>query len=97
MAVEIKIAADGPTKEFTATNSFSVVLDGTFGGGTVTLQERLDDGTFHDVTLSPKAAPDDYIADNFGVNIYRFNASGTTSPDITIALKGNIRNNRANL
>lgn len=94
MAFTAALAADGQTGEFTAGVSFRIHLAGTFGGGTVTLQQSIN-GTFEDLIGTEQTADSDFIfdsEDNGG--IYRFDLAGSTTPTIAINVFGDAEANR---
>ncbi len=89
------LSADGQTGEFTATGNFRVHLIGTFGSGTVTLQQKINN-TFEDIQDSAQTADADYIFDSPEEGgIYRFDLAGSTTPAIVLTAFGNVQANRS--
>ena len=84
-------ASDGPTKEFKAVNDTRIHGDGTFGGGTVVLQEKQIDGTWKDMANASYTEDfDDVAAIGVEQAVLRFNLSGSTSPDINLSARGEV-------
>lgn len=85
------LTADGNTDAFQAPDTMRVHVSGTFGGGTVTLQEDVKaNGVFVDVAGSAKTEAADYVFEGVRVSRYRLSLSGATAPDIDIVVKGDI-------
>lgn len=83
------LTADGKSDEFTANGSFRVSATGTFGGGSLTLEEDLrGDDSWTTVDRTADTADVGYIVDGLVVSRYRFDLTGATSPSITITTKG---------
>ena len=84
-------ASDGPTKEFHAVNDVRIHGDGTFGGGTIVLQEKQIDGTWQDVVAASYTEEfDDVFACGVEPATLRFNLSGSTAPTINLSARGEI-------
>ena len=81
--------ADSPN-QFQATGSIRVHAEGTFGGGTLTLQEFQPDETWDDVDGSAKQQDGDYIFDVLSLSTFRFSLTGSTTPTISVVVKGAI-------
>jgi hypothetical protein len=86
------LSADGQTSTFLINGDVRVHLNGTFGGGTVTLQQSID-GTFEDLVGTAQTADSDYIFENLTKNggVFRFNLTGSTTPTIAITAFGAVR------
>ena len=91
MAFNRTLSADGPTDPFKAVNDVRIHGAGTFGGGTVALQEKQIDGTWEDIVDGSFTAAYDSFAE-IGVEqaTLRFNLTGSTAPSITVSAKGEI-------
>lgn len=90
---QYKLTADGNTDEFSLSGTMRVNVSGTFGSGTLTLQQEVpaQSGNWVDIENSDKTALADYIFDGVGVGRYRFNLSGSTSPSLTVlAIPGRV-------
>jgi hypothetical protein len=95
MAFTANLTADGQTGEFTASGSFRVHLAGTFGGGTVTLEQRINN-TFETLVGTAQTADSDFILDSLkDGGIYRFDVAGSTTPAIVINVLGSAEANRS--
>ncbi len=95
MAFTAALAADGQTGEFTAAGSFRVHLSGTFGSGTVTLQQKINN-TFADLVGTAQTADSDFILDSLeDGGIYRFDLAGSTTPTIALNVLGDVQANRS--
>jgi hypothetical protein len=88
--IEADTSADTPTI-FAVDGSFRVKYTGTFGGGTVKLQERMADGSYADVLDTEKTAEDGFIVDNFKGNQYQIVLTGSASPALSVSVKGNLQ------
>jgi len=90
-----ELAADGQTGEFTATGSFRVHLIGTFGAGTITLQQKINN-TFEDIIGTAQTADADYIFESPDEGgIYRFDLAGSTTPSLVLSALGKVEANRS--
>lgn len=78
-------------KEFAMSGSFRVKYSGTFGGGTIGIQERMSDGSWVDVSDTEKTAEDGFIIDNFKGNQYKAVLTGSTSPALDFTVKGTVQ------
>lgn len=88
MAILETLTADGPTDEFTAQGNFRIEVDGDFGGGTFTVQEKID-GIFKSMPGTEKTLAFSEAFDLLGVGgIFRFNLSGSTSPNLNTTAIG---------
>jgi len=88
MAFRHTFSADGNSPEFTVQDTFRFQAQGTFGSGTVIVQEKQADGTFvalTDVTLSALGG---IIVELIEAGVLRFNLSGSTSPDLDVVAYG---------
>ena len=83
------LVEDGSTSEFTSTGDFRVHLAGSFGTGTVMLQQRIKN-TFEDIQGTEQTASADYIFNSLSQvgGIYRFDLSGSTTPNIHFTVFG---------
>tara|TARA_R110000850_G_C9996087_1_gene467962 strand:+ start:14006 stop:14290 length:285 start_codon:yes stop_codon:yes gene_type:complete len=92
MSFSETITADGVSGEFIASGNFRVHLSGTFGGGTITLQQRMNSG-FEDLQDTPQTAISDYILESLDVNagVYRFNVTGSTTPSLNATVFGSVK------
>lgn len=86
------LSADGQTNEFLANGDVRVHIKGTFGSGTVVLQQKIN-GTFETLVGTAQTADSDYIYENLEKNdgVYRFDLSGATGPTVAISAFGNVR------
>ena len=91
MAFNRTLSADGASDEFKGVNDVRIHGAGTFGGGTVALQEKQIDGTWADLVDGSFTADYDVRA-RIGVEqaTLRFNLTGSTAPSITVSAKGEI-------
>lgn len=95
MAITFELSADGQTGEFTSPGDFRIHQSGTYGSGTVTVQQEIN-GTFVDIVGTLKTSDSDDIFDS-GENvggIYRFDLSGSTTPAIVITVLGDVEPRR---
>ena len=82
------LTADGQTEVFDGYTSFRVHAEGTFGGGTLTIEEDIrNDGNFVTIDDSAKQEDADFIMDGLTRGKYRFDLSGATTPSIEITVK----------
>lgn len=94
MAFKQTLTADGQSAVFRAPGSFRIHLIGTFGGGTLTLQQKIDN-TFEDLQNTDATADSDFIVDSLDDGgIYRFDLSGATAPSIRITVFGAVEAER---
>jgi len=95
------LTADGQTDpEFVGVGDVHVHAIGTFGSGTLTLEEKQPDGLFDPVIDSAKQADTDYIHDAANDDeggVFRFDLSGATAPTVTITVSGKVRTVRADV
>lgn len=90
-----ELSADGQTGDFTAPGGFRVHLIGTFGAGTITLQQKINN-TFEDIQGTAQTADADYIFDSPDEGgIYRFDLAGSTTPSIVLTALGSVKANRS--
>lgn len=90
------LIADGETDKFSENGSFRIHMSGAFGGGTLVLEEDVNNnGVFTPVEGTDKTAASDFIVDMLTTSKYRFSLTGATAPDINVTTKGgNVATNR---
>lgn len=78
------LAADGQTAEFSAShNEMVLVIEGTFGGGTASIQIEGTAGNW--VTMTDGTGTSDFSRRVFSANAQvRVDLSGATSPDLNV-------------
>ncbi len=92
MAFTDSFTADADSaNEFVATGTIRVHMVGTFGGGSLVLEEKQPDDTFDALTDTAKTADADQLV-HLGteVSTLRFSLSGSTTPAISVVVKGAI-------
>jgi hypothetical protein len=88
MSITETLTADGETAEFIAAKDFRIHVTGTFGSGTLIVQEKIN-GVFEPVTGTEKTAAYSQGFNSLGVGgVYRFSLSGSSTPDIDITVIG---------
>lgn len=90
MAFQHTFTADGTSPTFTARGYFNFLVNGTFGGGTVSVQINNGDQGWVDLDDSILAIEDDLEMLMHGVNQYRLNLTGSTSPDLDCVITGDV-------
>lgn len=83
------ITADGDTEEFRLLDDTRLHGSGGFGGGTVTIEEKLE-GVFTTVVGFSNTAAFDEIMDVIENGVYRFNVAGSTTPTLKLIVSGPI-------
>lgn len=90
MAISETLTADGQSEPFTATGDFKIHIKGTFGGGTIIIEEKIG-AAFEPIIGTEKTADSDDVFDAAGIGgIYRFDLSGSTTPSVTITVNGGV-------
>lgn len=83
------ITADGDTEEFRLLGETKLKGFGGFGGGTVTLLEKIE-GVFEDVVGLSETAAFDEVLTVVENGVYKMNVSGSTTPTLTLVVTGPI-------
>lgn len=83
------ITADGDTEEFRLLGSTKLKGFGGFGGGTVTILERIE-GSFQAVAGLSETSAFDEIIDTIENGVFKFNVTGSTTPTLTLVAIGPI-------
>jgi hypothetical protein len=95
MAFSETLTADGQTAELIAFDDFQLRVKGTFGSGTIIIQQEID-GVFESLAETEITADTDKIFRLIKIsngNVYRFDLSGSTTPSIKITALGDVRPN----
>lgn len=93
MSLNPVLEADGPSEEFKAVNDLRIHGAGTFGGGTVALQEKQVTGSWANIQGAVYTAEfDDVFAVGVEPATLRFNLSGSTSPVLRLSARGEVTN-----
>jgi hypothetical protein len=95
MAFTETLTADGQTAELIAFDDFQLHVKGTFGSGTIVIQQVIG-GNFESLAETQITADFDKIFQLIKLsngNVYRFDLSGSTTPSITITALGDVRPN----
>ena len=81
------LSANGTTEEFQAQGDIMLHGSGTFGGGTVTIEQKLDNAFVAVAGFSHTAAFDEVmtVADS---SVYRYKLAGSTNPALKLAVAG---------
>jgi len=88
MSISETLSADGQTGEFIAQGDFRIHVEGDFGGGTLSVQEKIN-GTFELLVGTERLVDFDELFDSAGIGgIFRFNLSGSTSPTLNTTVSG---------
>lgn len=87
---EETLSANGSSSEAAVVGPTHVHVSGTWGGGTVVVQRKDADGTWHDIVTASYTADVDKLI-NFPINaqnILRCTLSGATSPSLKTIIQG---------